>query len=409
MRLIETNKLKRQKQPPISLLGEILLDPSRDLPLHAQLRRSLEQLILNHFSDGSVFFSETELIERMSVSQGTIRRALADLAGQGLLERKPARCSIVRRVDVHALKNVAVFLPDYGSPLMSEMFDAFSMECLNRGIQLQAFYTHKGELLTKAYELLKFPSRESGAILMGNSPSATLELYGAMQEKRIRCVSVDTFLKDSPIDFVGVANDLSIEMGLDHFRALGHCNIVLLVNEPEEGENIIQRIAAFDRYCQRHPDMALSRVFNCHLHLWEDGIEAASAAMERIWDSPVRPTAIFSISHTGGFVALRWLAQRGVVVPDQVSVLAFDETNFNHLAQPALTSLSRPYRTIAEAAFKFLAEPSPEPRTLFVSPSLIERESTGPVPASASADPALGAVTYVAPRLRNMEKVPARI
>jgi DNA-binding LacI/PurR family transcriptional regulator len=97
------------------------------------------------------------------------------------------------------------------------------------------------------------------------------------------------------------------------------------------------------------------------------------------------------------------------VVPDQVSVLAFDETNFNHLAQPALTSLSRPYRTIAEAAFKFLAEPSPEPRTLFVSPSLIERESTGPVPASASADPALGAVTYVAHRLRNMEKVPARI
>jgi LacI family transcriptional regulator len=375
---IGSSGLKGEKQPPISLLEGILLDPSLDLPIHAQLRRALEQLITNNFHDGSIFFSETELVERISASQGTIRRALADLAEQGILERKPARCTIVRRVDMKALTDVAIFLPEYSSPLMSQMFDALSMECLDRDIQLHAFYTRKGEQLTKAYKQLKFSPDGGGAILMANLPSATLELAGAMREKRIRCVNIDTLLKDSPVDFVGVSNDMSIEVGMEHLYNLGHRNVVFFVDEPMEHENTIRRIVAFERYCQLHPDMALSRVFNCHVQFWEDGVAVASAMMESIWESPDRPTAIFSASHTAALVALRWLGQHHVAVPGEVSVLAFDDTDFNRLAQPALTSLARPFKTIAEVAFRFLADPATKPRSFSVISHLIERESTGP-------------------------------
>jgi len=368
----------KQIQPSASLLSQILLDPARDLPLHAQLRRALEQLINKHFSDGSTFFSEADLIGHLGVSQGTIRRALADLATQGLLERKPARCSIVHRVDTHALKNLAVFLQDYALAPNSQLLNAISIECIKRGIQLQAFYTHKGELLGKAYELLKFPPQTSGAILLGNSPSATLELHGAMEEKRIRCVCVNTFLKEMPMAYVGVDNKVGIELGLDYLRKLGHRKVVLLVNEPEEVENIVQRMEVFEAYCKRYPEMAGSQIHHCRLHWGGDGIEAAMAAMNDIW--AFHPTAIFSVSATGALVALRWLGQREVKVPKEVSVLAFDDASLNNLIHPSLTSLTRQYSPTAQAAVDYLANPTEKPCAFFIPPRLVKRESTGRAP-----------------------------
>ena len=53
----------------------------------------------------------------LGVSQGTIRRALADLAARGLLEKRQARCTIVKKLSgLSGFFNLAVFLPDYSSP-----------------------------------------------------------------------------------------------------------------------------------------------------------------------------------------------------------------------------------------------------------------------------------------------------
>ncbi|PTY03503.1 hypothetical protein DB346_06400 [Verrucomicrobia bacterium LW23] len=362
--------------PSSELLRGIVLDDSRDLPLHAQLRGSLQRLILESFEDDNRFYSETQLVQHLGVSQGTVRRALADLATAGLLEKRPARGTLVRKASQNVkLKNLAVFLPDYSSPNVARVLTGLNKECLERGIALQPLYTHRGEQLSRAYEQLRFRPQEGAVILLSNSPAATTELVAALQDKSYDCVTIDTQLPDLPQHFVGVDISIGNELGLNHLRALGHRRIALLVNEPEEQENVRQRIRAFEAYAAAHPEIQPS-IWHGGIHLWESA-GAVESVMEQLWNSPERPTAIFAMSDIGALGATRWLQGRGVDVPGDISVLGFDGGNLGTLVHPALSTVEQPFEEMARTAIGILfAERSVKPKQVFLPPQLVVREST---------------------------------
>src|SRR5437016_1403214 len=100
--------------PDISLLSNaLLLNQSSELPLHARVRRALKSVIDDCFEDGQKFFTEPQLIEYLKVSQATVRRALQDLANEGLLDRRVARGSFVikRNCRETAVDTLGVFVP----------------------------------------------------------------------------------------------------------------------------------------------------------------------------------------------------------------------------------------------------------------------------------------------------------
>lgn len=73
---------------------------SSPAPLFAQIRDALRELILSgQLSVGSKLPSEGELEQRFGVSRITVRQALADLQGLGLIEKVNGRGSFVRRPD----------------------------------------------------------------------------------------------------------------------------------------------------------------------------------------------------------------------------------------------------------------------------------------------------------------------
>ncbi|MEZ0297059.1 MAG: substrate-binding domain-containing protein [Candidatus Methylacidiphilales bacterium] len=362
--------------PSSELLRGIVLDDSRDLPLHAQLRGSLQRLILECFEDDHRFYSETQLVQHLGVSQGTVRRALADLASQGLLEKRPARGTLVRKASQAVkLKNLAVFLPDYSSPNVARILTVLNTDCLQRGVNLQPLYTHRGEQLSRAYEQLKFRPQEGAVILLSNSPGATTELFGALQDKSYDCVTIDTQLPDLAQNFVGVCNRTGNEIGMNHLRSLGHRRIALLVNEPEEQENVRERIRCFEEYCAKHPELEPS-IWHGGIHLWENA-GAVEKVMDQIWSSPNRPTAIFAMSEIGALGAIRWFQGRGVDVPGDVSVLGFDGGPLGTLVHPSLTTITQPFEEIAKTSIKLLmGERTVKPRQIFLAPQLTLREST---------------------------------
>jgi len=369
------NSTALEALPSSSHLTQIVLDETRDLPLHAQLRNSLQRIILDCFEDENRFYSETQLIQHLGVSQGTVRRALADLASQGLLEKRPARGTLVRKSAKTGLRTLAVFLPEFSSPGIAKTLNLLNTECLNQNIHLQPFYTHRGERLAKAYEQLKFKPQEGAVVLLTNAPRATVELSHALRDKGYRCVAVDTLVKsEEELHFVGASNRSGIRTGLDHLRQLGHRRICLLVNEPEEVENVAERIAAFEEYCT---EAGLEgKVWHAGAHLWENSAMVAENVMDEIWNSQPRPTAIFAISDLGALSAIKWLQQRGVRVPQEVSIIGFDGIDMGALVHPSLTTVAQPFQEISKTVFEILKDPGNKPRKIFLPPGLIVREST---------------------------------
>jgi LacI family transcriptional regulator len=366
--------------PSGDLLKEIVLDHSRELPLHAQLKSSLRRLIVENFEDTNRFFSEAQLIGHLRVSQGTVRRALTDLAADGILEKRPAKGTIVRKGAAAGLRNMAVFVPAYFSSNITEVLTRLNVEALKRQIHLQPLFTHQGESLLRAYKQLQFRPQNGAVVLLANSPMATAELTTAFQEKGYVCITVDTLLDDPQQKFVGVNNKLGIELGMDHLTSLGHRNIALLVNEPEASDNIQERIATFEGYHRNNGLRLETSVIHTGTHIWENSSVAAFTVMEAIWSAKPRPTAIFAVSDSGAISAIQWLLKRKIKVPEEVSVLGFDGSDFGAMIHPTLSSVSNPFQAFSDAVFDILDKTPATDSRIFVTPTLVVRDSTGPVP-----------------------------
>ncbi|MCA3803688.1 substrate-binding domain-containing protein, partial [Burkholderia sp.] len=96
----------------------------------------------------------------------------------------------------------------------------------------------------------------------------------------------------------------------------------------------------------------------------------------------VRPSAIFAGNDLMGVGALRAAAERGLRVPDDCSIIGFDDIEFSRYTYPALSTVGQSVRALGEMAAQTLIErigggstavPS---RRRVVSPRLVLREST---------------------------------
>jgi DNA-binding LacI/PurR family transcriptional regulator len=371
--------------PSEKLLQEIVLDSTRKLPLHAQLKTSLQRLIVESFEDTSRFFSEAQLMDHLRVSQGTVRRALTDLAAEGMLEKRPAKGTIVRKKSPEiGLRNLGIFLPEYFSSNITEVLTRLNVEALKRHIHLQSLFTHKGESLQRVYKQLQFRPQEGAVVLLANSPMATAELTAALNEKGYECITVDTLLNDPRQKFVGVNNRMGIEMGMDHLTSLGHRSISLLVNEPEASENIQERIETFQAYHRNNGLRLDAKVYHTGTNIWENSAAAALTVMESIWNTSPRPTAIFAVSDLGAIAAIQWLQKRKIKVPEEISVLGFDGSDFGAMIHPPLSSVANPFQAVSEAVFGILDKTLTQEPRVFIAPTLVIRDSTGPVPQGVS-------------------------
>ncbi len=116
------------------------------------------------------------------------------------------------------------------------------------------------------------------------------------------------------------------------------------------------------------------------------GSEDGERAAERLLGLPQPPTAVFAVADTLGVGALRAARQRGVSVPEQLSVVSFDDTMIARWTHPQLTAVRQPLFSMGQVAVERLLALSSDPG-LFAHPfkletQLVVRESTAPPPSA---------------------------
>lgn len=366
---------------PASWLKRIILDPQGDMPLHAQLRRSLRSIIEEQCVHGQKFFTEPQLIERLGVSQSTVRRALLDLTREGLLQRRVAKGSFVQKEPAGATKvfTVHVFLPEWNSEFLMGLLEMLAGGCQQLGHRIQIHYTHQGE--KSAYDCIADPAEAAGVILLSNEPHATLDLYQAFSARGYRTVNIDCRIENYPGAFVGTSNAAVVKLALDHLTALGHQRITFLINEPEEHGNVLLRTSHFQEEVMARA-LSKARVFHCGTHFYEDGFQATYRKMPELMRSQPTPTAIFAMSDPGAWAALQWFAEQGIRVPEDISVIGFSDDRPSRFTRPALTTIAHPVAEMAKTALEYLQSPEHQHRSCLLKPQLIVRDSTGLAPKS---------------------------
>jgi len=104
------------------------------------------------------------------------------------------------------------------------------------------------------------------------------------------------------------------------------------------------------------------------------------AATRALLDRPAPPTAIFAGNDDMAAGALAVAHERDIAVPDQLSIVGFDDSDLASAVWPPLTTIRQPVAELAWAAAELLlAGNAPEPRVT-LDHALVVRATTGPAP-----------------------------
>ncbi|GIV75797.1 MAG: hypothetical protein KatS3mg050_0191 [Litorilinea sp.] len=109
-------------------------------------------------------------------------------------------------------------------------------------------------------------------------------------------------------------------------------------------------------------------------------------AMQRLLSLPEPPTAVFTHNDVLAMGALHAIHAAGLSVPDDISVVGYDDISSAKYFAPPLTTVRHPTSEIGALAGQMILEliqkkaDPPPPKTTFLPVNLIVRASTGPPP-----------------------------
>lgn len=107
--------------------------------------------------------------------------------------------------------------------------------------------------------------------------------------------------------------------------------------------------------------------------------EGGIAGMRQLLSIPSRPTAVFCCSDTIAVGAYQVLQEQGLRVPDEMSVIGYDDIELARYLSPALSTISQPKAELGKLAVETLLQRIKNPdetyRTLVLEPKLVHRGS----------------------------------
>jgi LacI family transcriptional regulator len=216
-----------------------------------------------------------------------------------------------------------------------------------------------------------------GAVLM--LPPESLEDLFELQKSMPIAVIDPRVPLDEGIPCVAATNAAGADAATSHLLALGHRAIAAITGPPGWAATEERRQgyhAALARAGIR-PDPRLVEAGN-----WE--IPSGRAAASLLLGREERPTAIFAFNDEMAIGAMQAARDRGLRVPEDLSIVGFDGVERGELLVPQLTTVRQPLaemgRTAVTLLCRLLERRSIEALRIELATRLVERESTGPPP-----------------------------
>lgn len=199
-------------------------------------------------------------------------------------------------------------------------------------------------------------------------------------------VFLDSAPDETRFDSVVLNFRIGVELALDHLRALGHSEIGFI--GPDRKLDYKKRPAPevrrqhFIKYMEEHHLFHPEFVFETPM---DAGI-ARATLLHEIQAGHTLPTALLAANEETAIGAVGALRAAGLHVPQDISVISFNDTARSELTDPPLTSVSTHAEDMSAAAIEMLARraeymrrspnrPAMLPFKIVVPPTLIERQS----------------------------------
>ena len=208
----------------------------------------------------------------------------------------------------------------------------------------------------------------------------------ALARARLPLVVIDPLnLPQARVTSVGSTNFAGGLVATQHLLGLGHRRIAF-VGGPLSAACNQARMHGFRAAMEAEGASVSDEYVRNGRFMYEDGVALGALVL----DLPARPTAVFAASDETAAGVIEAARARGLRIPEDLSVVGFDDTQVARFASPPLTTVRQPLREMGgvalRTALRLAAGEQLESHHVELATDLVVRDSTAPPPGAAPAD-----------------------
>jgi LacI family transcriptional regulator len=196
-----------------------------------------------------------------------------------------------------------------------------------------------------------------GLIVVANWLLVDIHVLADLNKAEVPTVTIGWEIPGNRVSFAMVDNEAGGRMALEHLYQLGHRRIAIILG-PKRLIDSAPRWRGIQKFAQsvkleidqslvaRLPD-----VFDANA-----SFEQGYRLTEELLQKKRKFTALLAFDDLTALGAIRALAKAGISVPEQCSVIGFDDVAISSLSVPSLTTVRQPLETMGGAAVNIVME-----------------------------------------------------
>ena len=325
------------------------------LPLHLQLAAILrEQITRGNWAEGDALPSEKVLCAEYNVARGTLRQALRRLEDEGYLRREQGRGTFVQGAPqatppppARGLR-VGFLVPYVRDSSVPTIFMGFQEAAERLGWTVLFRQANSGIDEQRA-TIEKLVSERVAGIALYAADSDSANPLADILPPGYPMVLIDRYLKGLEADYVASDHFGGALWAVQYLIDNGHRRIGF-VRWLSTATSIEHRMLGYQQ-AQRERGIAVDPSLTFHVESYPTvDITSLVDYLAR----PDRPTAVMAANDQIAIALYRAAVIAGLRVPDDLSIIGFDDLDISSRLEPPLTTLAQPFKQIGETAAQLL-------------------------------------------------------
>ena len=273
--------------------------------------------------------------------------------------------------------NLLVTVPDISNPFFSLIIQGIEDAAQREGYRVLVGDTQHDASREDAYALMLKRKEADGLIFLGHRlPKSAADLVRGTVKGCAPVVNGCEFNPKLGVPSVHIDNATAAAEAMDHLYRLRHRRIGIVTGplvSPLSRDRLMGANARAKRERAQQDVIVIQGDFS---------IESGAVAAEQLLGRRLPPTAIFCFNDEMAMGVLQTARRRQVRVPDDLSVVGFDDIRFARCTEPPLTTVAQPMRAIGEGTVQLLLQildgTGKVPASITLPHTLTVRASTSP-------------------------------
>lgn len=328
-----------------------------DEPKYIMIKQYIKHLLKeNLIGFGQKLPSEHELMEKFKVSRHTIRQAFSELTNSGLIYKEQGKGTFSKYIKSNNQKKIiaviTTYISDYIFPhiisgieeVLSEEGYSMLLSNTNNNKEREAHFIHN-IIDHNVVGLIIEPTKSA-------EENVNLPLFRELSEKNIKTVFINALYPDFESSFVMLDDEKGMYLATEYLLQLGHRKIVGIFKKDD-----LQGVKRKNGYINALKNHGFNKedISFCEYETANQYIHPYMYTQSYL-RSQNQPTAFVCYNDSIAMMVIQAVKDSGLRVPEDISVVGFDDSSKAVDTEIKLTTVSHPKKMMGTRAASFIID-----------------------------------------------------